>query len=67
MSDANKDQRKISPLPRAFLAGLIAGIAAGIISYEFVGIIGFIIGFIVGAIVGSRTVLSMARNKENEQ
>lgn len=67
MSTSNTAPKKISPLPRAFLAGLIAGIAAGYISYLFVGIVGFVIGFIVGAIIGSRTVLMMAKQKEEAQ
>jgi multisubunit Na+/H+ antiporter MnhB subunit len=64
MTQAKNDRPKISPVPRAILAGLIAGIAAGYIAYLFVGLLGLIIGFIAGLVVGSRTVLLMAKSRE---
>jgi uncharacterized membrane protein (UPF0136 family) len=68
MSGSKGESRKPSPIPRAALAGLIAGIAAGLISYIAINsIVGLIIGFIAGAIVGSRTVLMMARAREQDQ
>jgi uncharacterized membrane protein SpoIIM required for sporulation len=64
MTQSKSDHPKISPVPRAILAGFIAGITAGIIAYLFVGLLGFIIGFIAGLVVGSRTVLMMAKSRE---
>lgn len=67
MTRSKANNRRPSPIPRAVLAGLIAGIAAGLVSYYVVGLPGLIIGFIAGAIVGSRTVLMMYKAREPDQ
>ena len=67
MTGSTANNRRPSPIPRAVLAGLIAGIAAGLVSYYVVGLPGLIIGFIAGEIVGSRTVLMMHKAREPDQ
>src|SRR2546428_11935712 len=68
MSGSTGEGRRASPVPRAVLAGLIAGIAAGIGSYYIINSeLGLIIGVIAGTKVGSRTVLLIKRAKEQDE
>jgi hypothetical protein len=68
MTNTRTDDHKPSPVPRAIFGGLIAGIAAGGIIYLLgFGVPWLIIGFVVGAVVGSRTVLMVAKSREETQ
>ena len=61
-------EARTSPARRAIFAGLVAGIAAGSVSYLLgTGIVGLVVGFVAGTLVGSRTVLLMARQRDEAE
>src|SRR5260370_40393031 len=68
MTGSTGDTGRPSPIPRAVLAGVLAGIAAADIRYSGIKrILGMIIGFIPGATVGSPTLFLFHTGRAHDQ